>query len=338
MEDSDLIGRAITHAAATGLALLMIQGTAAKAQDYGDENYQLRTRVQRLERDVHDLQQEIYRGNGGGAPRSLAPPVADDVVPGQAAPLTQRVSDLEVILQRLTGQIEQLQHDNDVLSQKVDRLQKEIDFQQNNAPVATTGDDSGVSYAEPPSRGAPGNNAGANMAPRALAPGPTNLGSIPQNAPLPLPKPGTAAPAPSTGGRVAALAPSGAGAQAEYDSAMALLRKAQYEAAQQAFRNFADLHPNDARAPDALFWTGDIAYSARHDYGSAARAFAELLKKYGKAGRAPEGMLKLGLSLLGLGQKQEGCATLAALPVKYANAAPALIARAAAERKRAACT
>ena len=119
---------------------------------------------------------------------------------------------------------------------------------------------------------------------------------------------------------------------------MALLRKAQYEAAQTAFRAFADAHPPDAHAPDALFWTGDIAYSARHDYAAAARAFAELLKKYSKAGRAPEGMLKLGLSLLALGQKQEGCATLAALPVKYPHARSRIVAtRAASERKRAAC-
>ena len=256
------------------------------------------------------------------------------MLPSQAAPLTQRVSDLEAILQRLTGQIEELQHQNDVLSQKVDRLQKEIDFQQNNSPVATA-PDAGVTYAEPPSRGAPGNNSATNTAPRNLAPGPVNLGSLPQNTPMPVPKPGTAA-APT--GRVANLAPSTGSAQAEYDSAMALLRRAQYEAAQAAFRAFADAHPGDLHAPEALFWTGDIAYSARHDYASAARAFAELLKKYSKTGRAPEGMLKLGLSLVGLGQKQEGCATLAALPVKYANAAPALIARAAAERKRAACS
>jgi tol-pal system protein YbgF len=161
---------------------------------------------------------------------------------------------------------------------------------------------------------------------------------------MPTPKPGAAADAATAatteGGstHVAALAPSSGGAQGEYDSAMALLRKAQYEAAQQAFRAFADAHPQDAHASEALYWTGDIAYSARRDYATAARAFAELLKKYGKAGRAPEGMLKLGLSLLALGQKQEGCATLAALPVKYANAAPALLAQATAQRKRAACT
>jgi tol-pal system protein YbgF len=136
---------------------------------------------------------------------------------------------------------------------------------------------------------------------------------------------------------VASQPPAAGGTQAEYDAAMALLRRAQYPAAQAAFRAFADAHPTDPRAADALYWSGDIAYSARRDYASAARAFVELLKKYGKAGRAPESMLKLGLSLIGLGQKQEGCSTLAALPARYPNAAPALVARAAAERKRAAC-
>jgi tol-pal system protein YbgF len=341
-------------AAAIVLALALIPGAIAMAQDYPDDggDSEMRTRLQRLERDMRDLQQEVYRGTGS-APRPLTPPPASaDVPPAQAGPLSQRVADMEDTLQRLTGQIEELQNQNRLLQQKIDRIQRGLDYQQNSgAPAAGPGAE--VS-SDTPSRGV----AQPAAEPRTLAPGPTTLGTIPRDTPLPQAKPGAgagaagsaaaavtappaAAPAPPTpsGQRVASLPPaSSGGAQAEYDSAMALLRKAQYEAAQRAFRAYADAHPQDARAADALFWTGDIAYSARRDYGSAARAFAELLKKYGKASRAPESMLKLGLSLLGLGQKQEGCATLAALPARYANAAPALLARANAERRRAACT
>jgi TolA-binding protein len=61
------------------------------------------------------------------------------------------------------------------------------------------------------------------------------------------------------------------------------------------------------------------------------------LKKYPKTERAPEGMLKLGLSLLSLGQQKEGCVALAALPKTYPNAAPAIAARAKTEAKNAAC-
>jgi TolA-binding protein len=38
-----------------------------------------------------------------------------------------------------------------------------------------------------------------------------------------------------------------------------------------------------------------------------------------------------------MGQKQEGCTALAALPTKYPNASKTIIARAATERKAAGC-
>ena len=123
----------------------------------------------------------------------------------------------------------------------------------------------------------------------------------------------------------------------EFDTAMNLLARAQYDRAAEAFRIFADSHPDNELAPHALYWTGDIAYSTRRDYADAARQFAELLKEYPEAPRAPESMLKLGLSLLALGQKQEGCAALAALPAKYPNAGPVLLNRSRAERRTAAC-
>lgn len=269
-------------------------------------------------------------------------------------PMYQRINDLENAVQRLTGEIEELQHQNQVLQTKVDRLQRALDYQQSGGSATSPsdgqmgGDNSGSNSggdeqfdegnASGPSRPAPAHSSAGE----GLAPGPANLGSIPANTPMPLPKPGGTTTAttttPATSGRqVASLSPSAGSAQGDYDAAMTLLRKAQYDAAQQAFRAFADAHPADPHAADALFWSGDIAYSARHDYANAARTFLELVKKYGKSGRAAEAMLKLGLSLLALGQKQEGCATLAALPTKYASAT-ALTARAAAERKRAACT
>jgi tol-pal system protein YbgF len=142
---------------------------------------------------------------------------------------------------------------------------------------------------------------------------PTNLGQIPAGASLPKP----AAPADP---------------KEEFSGAMTLLSRAQYDPASAAFRKFADSHPDDDRAPDALYWTGDIAYSAKKDYPEAARDFAELLKKYPKAQHAPEGMLKLGLSLFELGQMKEGCAALAALPAKYPDVSPAVATRAKAER------
>jgi tol-pal system protein YbgF len=124
--------------------------------------------------------------------------------------------------------------------------------------------------------------------------------------------------------------------RARFDAAMKLLGKTQYDEARSAFRSFADAYPNDELAPQAVYWFGDIAY-VQKDYPAAARAFAEEIKKYPDSTRAPDSMLKLGQALLAMGQKQEGCSALAALPTKYPNASKTIVARATQERKAGGC-
>ena len=55
----------------------------------------------------------------------------------------------------------------------------------------------------------------------------------------------------------------------------------------------------------------------------------DYMKRYAKTARASEAMLKLGLSLMELGQKKEGCTTLGAIKSKYPNANKAILDRAA---------
>jgi tol-pal system protein YbgF len=118
----------------------------------------------------------------------------------------------------------------------------------------------------------------------------------------------------------------------EYNSAMTLLARQRYDEARSAFRGFADSHPDDPQTPQAVYWVGDIAY-VQKDYPNAARAFAEQIKKYPQSTRAPDSMLKLGQSLIAMGQKQEGCTTLGALKAKYPQASDTILAKAKEDRK-----
>jgi len=278
-------------------------------------------RMGRIERDIRDLQAETFRrppvpADAGPPPppRSANAPNAPDL-----NPIMRRMDELGDSISRLTGQMEELGHQVELLSQKTDRLQKEMDYQ------------SGQAGANPSLSGQLGNapddtiaSVAPRSSPRALSPSQPSgvLGQIPADAALPSPSGGSALPPP------AAAEPKN-----EFDGAMNLLSRAQYDPASQAFRAFVDAHPDDERAPAALYWAGDIAYSAKKDYQEAARSFAELLKRYPMAARAPEGMLKLGLALLELNQMKEGCAALAALPAKYPNASPTIAARARNERR-----
>jgi tol-pal system protein YbgF len=140
-----------------------------------------------------------------------------------------------------------------------------------------------------------------------------------------------------------AMAPSGppligslAGGNAgQYDQAMNLMSRAQYAEAQAAFRAYADANPSDTDlAPQAIYWVGNISF-VRQDYAPAARAFAEVIKKYPKSTRAPDAMLKLAQSFMGMGQKSEGCTTLGLIKTKYPQANPQTLSQAASLRKTA---
>jgi tol-pal system protein YbgF len=130
--------------------------------------------------------------------------------------------------------------------------------------------------------------------------------------------------------------PAGSGpaaASSQFDTAMALLGKAQYDEAKAAFRAYADANPDDSDlAPQAIYWVGDIDYVQR-DYPSAMLAFAEQIKKYPKSPRGPDSMLKLGQSLLAMGRTQEGCTTLGAIKSKFPQAPDATLTLAAGTRK-----
>ena len=333
-------------ALAVGLGLLICAGTAQAAPAIPPgaqviDAKDLMARLQRLERDLRDVQAETFKKTPGAAGAAPAPAAgaATAVIPVPEAPpqpavmmpdlnpLIRRMDELEDGISRLTGQMEEIGHQVDQLSQKTDRLQKQLDYQamQTSSGALAQGSPAGAPAGAPlpvPEGTALASLPAPDQATPTLRPSgapPAVLGQLPANASLPAP------------------APRPLDAKGEFDSAMNLLSRAQYDPARDAFRKFADAHPEDDRAADALYWTGDIAYSAKKDYPGAARDFAEMLKKYPKAQRAPEGMLKLGLSLFELGQMKEGCAALVALPAKYPDATAAVATRAKSERTNNKC-
>jgi TolA-binding protein len=60
-----------------------------------------------------------------------------------------------------------------------------------------------------------------------------------------------------------------------------------------------------------------------------------VIKKYPNSQRAPDAMLKLAQSFMGMGQKSEGCTTLGLIKSKYPNASPQTLGQAANLRKTA---
>ncbi len=234
------------------------------------------------------------------------------------AELRQRIGDLEQALRQSTGQNETLAHQIQELAQRIDRQQKDFDYKlctlaAQQLGAGTAPDNSGNSLPCDP-----------NQAVAALvAPGGGKSGAA-----------GTR-PGPAGGGTLGTLAAGQPAAQSaskgQYDEAMNLLARARYDEARAAFRAFADANPKDPLAPQAVYWVGNIAF-VQKDYAAAAVAFAEQIKKYPTNPQGAESMLKLGQSLLAMGEKEKGCVTLGAIKGKYKQAPATILSQAASAR------
>src|SRR5258707_15469237 len=129
---------------------------------------------------------------------------------------------------------------------------------------------------------------------------------------FPTPPPGAEAASGAGGGMRAGPGqnlPSGSTTE-QYNYAFGLLKQADYPGSEAALRAFIEQHPSDPMAGNAQYWLGETYY-ARSKFMEAASTFAEGYKRYPKSAKAPDTLLKLGMSLAQANQKQNACVALA---------------------------
>jgi tol-pal system protein YbgF len=252
----------------------------------------------------------------------------------QLRDLNDRVRSLTDSLARATGANEELTHQISLLNARIEQQQKDFNYRLCTLSAQQLGADAGSLNCAATGAGGPARPA----APSQLAPG-AALAPLGDDSNQPRGRaPGVLGSLPSGPNPRLTSDDGGGGDGRQFDSAMNLLGKAQYPEASAAFRAYADSHPDDGQfSPQALYWVGNIAYM-QQDYASASRTFAEAIKKYPKAPRAAESMLKLGQSLVAQGQASSGCTAFRAITKKqYPDASPSTFDAVAAARKAANC-
>ena len=133
----------------------------------------------------------------------------------------------------------------------------------------------------------------------------------------------------------AAAALSGS-ARDEYDLAYGYILTGEYEQAEQSFGRWLAAFPDDPQAADAQFWLAESHFQ-QGAYRDAANTFLAVYKASEQGPKAPEALLKLGMSLSALGERNAACATLAEVDRRYPDASASLISRVDAEIERAGC-
>jgi tol-pal system protein YbgF len=170
------------------------------------------------------------------------------------------------------------------------------------------------------------------------------------NSPMDLMHPGRpriALPTPSSEAETAPSTPRGASTamlstappaagRDEFETGRGLFRQGQYEAAQNAFSAFLQRSPKDARVADATYWLGET-FSQRGRHREAAEQYLKLSTDYPRSPRAPDGLLRLGMSLGALGAKEQACATFQEVGRKYPTASAGVKLGVERELKRTKC-
>ncbi len=123
----------------------------------------------------------------------------------------------------------------------------------------------------------------------------------------------------------------------QYEFATSFLKVGDYNMAERAFREFVIGNPEHDLAGSAQYWYAET-FRIRQLYTDAASAYLEGYQKYPKSDKAPINLLKLGVSLVQIGEKDQGCLMITGVKKQYPKANQSVLQKAKYEEKKFECS
>ena len=122
----------------------------------------------------------------------------------------------------------------------------------------------------------------------------------------------------------------------QYEFATSFLKVGDYSTAERAFREFVTTNPEHDLAGNAQYWYAET-FRIRQLYTDAASAYLEGYQKYPKGEKAPINLLKLGVSMVQIGEKDQGCKMINGVEKQYPKANQSVIQKAKYESQKFEC-
>lgn len=275
----------------------------------------------------------------------LVPPEATTggrapVVLAQAGDPAFRIGQLEEQNRALNGRIEELGFQLLQMQEQIRQMQQDNEFRfqqiEGGAPAGNRTDarpavtEPQTDLAATPLPGVENSTTSSTtQAPAGQGTPPTDLGQIlfNENGSLITPD----APA-ATGGQTASLDTPDDLYKAGYEHVLS----GDYSLAEQSFRDYVDIYPSGPQASDAMFWLGESQFSQSR-YDEAAKSFLAAHKQFPAAEKGPDTLLKLGMSLAALDNRDTACATYREVLVRYPDASAAIRSKIVTEQSKASC-
>ena len=123
----------------------------------------------------------------------------------------------------------------------------------------------------------------------------------------------------------------------QYDFAVSFIKVGDYETAEFALREFIDKNKDNDLAGSAQYWYGET-FRVRQLYQDAAAAYLDGYQNYPKSKKAPINLLKLGSTLVKMGEKEQGCLMILGVKKEYPKASQSVLQKAEYEKKKFKCS
>jgi tol-pal system protein YbgF len=118
-----------------------------------------------------------------------------------------------------------------------------------------------------------------------------------------------------------------------YREALTLFGKGRLDDARAAFEQILTADPSGDLADNALYWVGEIHF-VQARFNEAIAAWQRIVTEYGQQNKAPDAMLKIGMSQARMGDLRMARSTYEALLERYPYSTAAATARLEMERIR----
>ncbi|MDA9684728.1 tol-pal system protein YbgF [Candidatus Pelagibacter bacterium] len=125
-------------------------------------------------------------------------------------------------------------------------------------------------------------------------------------------------------------------ANEQYEFAVGFMKIGDYETAEVALKEFINKNKDHDLAGSAQYWYGET-FRIRQLYSDAATAYLDGYQNYPKSKKAPDNLLKLGITMVQLGEKDQGCKMILGLKKEYPKASKSVLQKAQYEQKKFKC-
>ena len=124
--------------------------------------------------------------------------------------------------------------------------------------------------------------------------------------------------------------------EGQYEFAVSFMKIGDYETAEAALKEFIDKNKDHDLAGSAQYWYGET-FRIRQLYSDAATAYLDGYQNYPKSKKAPDNLLKLGITMVQLGEKDQGCKMISGIKKEYPKANKSVLQKAQYEQKKFKC-